>query len=135
MKTSMKWGLVVLASTMLSVAQAGVLYLGTVSLKDHQDRDSLQLGPCAVTFNRPVEAIQLKVAHYPAEIDRLVVEYQNGQRDELFVKEHFEVGDSSRWIDLEGGKRCIKRITVVGDSDTFRYAPFKQAKVSFFGRD
>lgn len=134
-KNFLKLGLVTLALTLSTYAQAGVLYLGTVSLMDRTDRDVLNLPRCAVSANRPVDALKLTVTQYDAQVDRLVVEYQNGQKDELYVKEHFNHGDSSRWIDLNGGKRCIKQIVLIGDTDTPRRAPFKQAKISFFGRD
>ena len=63
----------------------------------------------------------------------LKVEFQNGQRQELKVKDHFKKNTSSRWIDLKGNKRCIKKIIVVGDTDTPRYAPKKRSNLKFYG--
>ena len=64
-----------------------------------------------------------------------IVTFYNGSRQEIYVRDHFKPFSSSRWIDLRGKRRCIKKIVVVGDADTYRRTGFrKQAKVLFYGR-
>lgn len=125
------WVLVGLCLSLPAIAEP--LRLGAVSLTDATDRDLVELPACDGSRNRPVTSLQLRVAEYPAQIDRLVVEFGNGERQELQLKKHFSVGASSRWMDLQGPARCIRRIGVVGDTDTPRRAPNRQARISFMG--
>ena len=108
--------------------------LGRVRLAEGHDRDVVRLPACRGSSNRPVGELRLTVNEHPAELDRLRVVFFNGDTQELSVKQHFAVGDSSRWIDLAGRRRCIQQIVVVGDTDTPGWRPGKQALVRFFGR-
>lgn len=127
--------------------QGGFL-LGTTKIDETTDRDVLNLPACFSTYyigrgripvrvatgmNKPVSHLKLFVRQYPVQIDRLRVQFHNGQFQELQVKDHFKKNTSSRWIDLKGDKRCIKKIIVVGDTDTPRYAPNKRANLKFYG--
>ena len=123
-----------LLATMAANTARADQYLGMVSLADNTDRDVVMLGPCPSFANRPVSEIQLRVKAFAAEINHLEVEYGNGAYDTLQVKEHFYPGTESRWINLRGGMRCIKKIVIVGDSDTFGNHPRKQSKIFIFGR-
>lgn len=114
-------------------AMAEPLRLGAVSLTDATDRDLVELPACDGSRNRPVTTLQIRVAEYRAQVDRLVVEFGNGDRQELELKKHFDVGASSRWMDLQGPARCIRRIGIVGDTDTPRRAPNRQARIAFWG--
>ena len=110
-------------------------FLGSVSLTDFKDIDVIHLRPCRGSANSPVSQLKLKVKRVPAEIDRIKITFQNGGRQEIHVRDHFKPFSGSRWIDLKGRKRCIKKIVVMGDADTLRRTGFrKQAKVLFFGR-
>ena len=119
----------------MSAHARGGHFMGSVSLTDFKDVDVIRLGPCRGRMNHLVSQIKLKVKKIPAEIDRLNVTFYNGGRQEIYVRDHFKPFSSSRWIDLKGKRRCIKKIVVMGDADTFRRTGFrKQAKVLFFGR-
>ncbi|MEE2744480.1 MAG: hypothetical protein VYD54_11255 [Bdellovibrionota bacterium] len=121
--------------TVLSVQARPGFFLGSVSLTDRKDVDVIHLRSCRTRSNRPVSQIKLKVKKVPAEIDRLKVIFQNGGQQEIYVRDHFKPFSESRWIDLRGQRRCIKKIIVRGDADTWRRTGFrKQAKVLFFGR-
>ena len=125
--------LIATASVTFNVLANHPIFLGAVSLMDRQDTDVLHLPPCMGPANNPVSSLKLEVKQYAAQIDDLDVTFYNGDKQDLTVREHFAPGSSSRWIDLNGGKRCIKKIVIKGDSDTFGNAPFKQAKVLFYG--
>lgn len=128
--------LLLLATLLLSTQTlaSGQVYFGKVSLMDRKDVDVIRLPNCRTMRNRPVSQLKLKVKQYPVEIDRLVIQFQNGGMEELYVRNHFPRGGESRWMDLRGGKRCLKKIVVYGDTDTWRRAPLKQSKVHFYGR-
>lgn len=113
-------------------ANAGVVqYMGETRLDQRQDLDVINtLGNCPSRNNRPIYALKLRVSNERANIDRLIVEYGNGHYDELWVREDFAAGSSSRWIDLKGGARCVERIIISGDSEGYRN---RKAIVQFFG--
>ena len=58
---------------------------------------------------------------------RMVVEYGNHQKEVIPIKHHFVLGSKTRVIDLPGGKRVIKAITVWCDSKN-------RAKMHLFGK-
>ena len=119
----------------MSAQARSSFFMGSVSLTDFKDVDVIHLRPCRTRMNHPVSQIKLKVKKIPAEIDRLNVTFYNGSRQEIYVRDHFKPFSSSRWIDLRGNRRCIKKIVVVGDADTYRRTGYrKQAKVLFYGR-
>lgn len=113
-------------------AQSGV-ELGSVRLADAKDADVVLLGPCASTSNTPVTKLGVRVTKHEAEINRLVVTYYDGQKQELNVRSRFKPGTESRWIDLNGEARCIKKIRIVGDTNSLGWRPGKQARVTFYG--
>ena len=109
------------------------IMLGSTSLTDRTDRDFLVLPRCAGSRNKPVSHVKLAIKQYPAQIDYLKVVFQNGQKQQLAVKLHYRAGESTRWIDLIGPKRCLRKIVIVGDTDTFYNRPLAQAKVVVYG--
>ncbi len=137
MSSGFRWFLVLLAALFAAapVARAAeVVRLGSVTLTDQKDRDVVVLPPCDTLANDKVTAIRVEVRRFPAEIDRLRVVFQNGQSQELALREHLKPGTTSRWIDLKGEARCIERIVVLGDTDTPGRRPGKQAQLVFWGR-
>lgn len=108
-----------------------VQFMGDTRLDVRQDVDVINtIGNCPSYRNQPVYAIQMRVLESRANIDRLVVQYGNGQYDELHVREDFNPGSTSRWIDLPGGRRCVEKIIVSGDSEGHHN---RKALVQFFG--
>ncbi len=125
-----------LAATLLTLSVANAspgYYLGSASLTDSKDTDVIYLPPCHFTGNRPVSSLKLEVKNFDAEIDKLKITFQNGEKQELEVREHIPAGGESRWIDLRGAQRCIAKIVITGDADTFGNNNFKQSKILFFG--
>ncbi len=93
----------------------------TLLAKTENDRDLLQFDKCRADVSR----IKLKVRRSNAEIETLVVRFANGEVEHLSVRQRFARGTESRWLDLPGYERCIRSITIVGDSEGTR----KQAKI------
>lgn len=77
------------------------------------DKDVLRFRNC----RGGIHAIQLRVSKGNVEIEKLWVKYGNGQRDTLNVADNIAKGGSTRWIDLQGGSRCIKEIGIIGDTE------------------
>lgn len=101
--------------------------LGCQSVGFINDRDTITVGASEGRFR----AIQLRVAGNAIEMRDLKVVYGNGAVDDLQVRSNIGAGSETRWIDLKGDKRVIKRIDM-----TYASKPnFKgQAKVCVFGR-
>ncbi len=115
-------------------AMYGKVKLGSMAIHENTERNVIKLSKCgARKANKKVSYIKLLVKSENVQIDKLKVTFQNGAKQVLNVKDHFRVGETSRWIDLKGQKRCIKKIVVVGDADSFGYNLRKKARVTFFG--
>ena len=108
--------------------------LGSVKVADRTDKDVIRLPVCDGTNNIPVNSIQLKVRKKPVQIDKVKVEFYNGQQQLLTVKKHMKADEDSRWLDLKGESRCIKKIVFVGDADTRRINSKKQSTVIVAGK-
>ena len=115
------------------VTQSERIKLGTVSLMDTKDKDVVNLPACRSSSNKPVTRLQVQVAAFDAEIDRLNVQFHNGENQNLSVREKFKAGSTSRWIDLSGNARCIKKIIILGDTDTRRRTNRLQSRITFWG--
>ena len=124
------WGL---SNTAASPAASHTV-LGRVRLGDAKDRDVVNLPPCKTSTNTAVRKLKVVAKKHQAEIDKLKVVYQNGQQQVLNVRDTFRVGTDSRWIDLAGEARCIDKIIVIGDTNSFGWRPGKQAELVFHGK-
>ncbi|MBT3983996.1 MAG: DUF2541 family protein [Bacteriovoracaceae bacterium] len=133
----MKLAALILGSLLTTTAFAGpVLTLGTTSLLDSKDVDTLKLGPCLPgKHNKKVVAFKLKVFSKGAEVDSVKLTFFGGGKQKLKMREFFAPGTSSRWINLKGGARCIRKIVIKGDSETLINSnlPMFQSKIKFLG--
>jgi hypothetical protein len=93
----------------------------TLLAKAEGDRDVLEFSKCRADVSK----IKLKVRRSNAEIETVVVRFANGEVEHVSVRQRFARGSESRWIDMPGYERCIRSITIVGDSEGSR----KQAKI------
>jgi hypothetical protein len=115
-------------------AMYGKVKLGAMTIHENTERNVIKLSKCGPRkANKKVSKIKLLVKSENVQIDKLKVTFQNGAKQVLNVKDHFRVGETSRWIDLKGQKRCIKKIITVGDADTFGYNLRKKSRVVFYG--
>lgn len=79
------------------------------------DREVLNLGNCD---RQPrYQAVKVRAVRGSADIKQLSLRFGDGTTQQLNVRENLNQGSETRWIDLQGNKRCITRITVVGDTD------------------
>jgi hypothetical protein len=103
-----------------------VRLLGTTRLSHQEsDRDMID-----VNCRPRVGAIKLRAAKGSAEIEHIWVRYGNGQRDTLRVRDYLRKGSETRWIDLQGGRRCVVAVGVIGDTENSR----RQARIEVYGR-
>jgi hypothetical protein len=116
-----------------AMQRSAVIKMGTIIMHEQKERNVLKFNKCKTSKNRGITALKLRVKGETVEVDKLKVVFQNGTKQVLNVKDQFRPSQSSRWIDLKGQKRCIKKIILAGDVDTFGYTPFAKAKVEFFG--
>ena len=122
--------------TLSNTAEANTIgvKLGSIQVADRTSKDVIRLPVCDGNNNIPVNSIQLKVRKKPVQIDKVKVEFYNGQQQVLTVKKHIKAGEDSRWLDLKGDARCIKKIVFVGDADTKRINSKKQSTVIVAGK-
>jgi hypothetical protein len=108
--------------------------LGAVQVGDRTERDVIKLPVCNGSSNIPVNSIQLHIKRKPVQIDKVKVVFHNNQEQLLTVKKHMKAGENTRWLDLNGNARCIKKIVFVGDADTRRVNSKKQSSIVVFGK-
>jgi hypothetical protein len=123
----------VIALVALSLGAAPGLHASSVQLlgstrlsKLEGDRDVLRFATC----RGGIRALQIAVRGGNAELEKVRVHYRNGGHEDLALRQRIAKGGESRWIDLNGGERCIEAIAVIGDTEGSR----KQAKIKVFGR-
>lgn len=125
----MKFKFFALVALLVTVEASASEFLGKTRLARHRDDVD------AINFVIPkcgFSELKLTVDVRPADIDHVAVQFANGNWDYLHVRDRFERGSSSRWINLRGlGDRCIKRMLIIGDSEG---APGRQAKISVFAK-
>lgn len=93
----------------------GMELLGRTSLgKVFHDSDVIDLGHCGTPQNSPVRSVQVEVRFANVEIDEVVLQFGDGSEQRLSIREYFNPGSSSRVIDLNGDRRCVRRIFVTG---------------------
>lgn len=80
--------------------------LGCRDVNFRVDRDAIQVGRRDGSFR----AVRLTVRGAPVEMFDLKVVYGNGERDDLSVRQVIPAGGATRWIDLRGRDRFIRRI-------------------------
>ena len=108
--------------------------LGSVQVADRTSKDVIRLPVCNGSQNVPVNSIQLKVRKKPVQIDKVKVVFHNDQQQLLTVKKHMKAAEDSRWLDLKGDARCIKKIVFVGDTDTKKVNSKKQSTIVVVGK-
>jgi hypothetical protein len=93
------------------------------------DRDVIRLGACPP--NRRISSLKVAATRGSADIRLLRVRFGNNQTEELWVRSRLNQGSQTRWIDLNGNKRCVTAILVVGDTVNSSARP---ATLQVYGR-
>jgi hypothetical protein len=102
--------------------------LGQATVEGKRDFDSIKVGRAEGRFRE----LQLRVTGGPVEFYRVVVNYGNGQKDELEVREKIRAGGETRAIDLKGNERVINSVDFFYGKGT--WLPTRRPKVSLYGR-
>lgn len=92
------------------------LVLGSVVLRPQGGADAVRFPKCDVSKNRPVRALRFRVDRADAYLRAVQITYQNGQSESVRVDDVFNKNQSSNWFNVDGGRRCIKQIRVVGEA-------------------
>jgi hypothetical protein len=81
-------------------------FIGTTHASYTADHDTLVVQGPYDQFRR----LKFKETDAPLQLQRVVVHFGNGAKQELSVREHIAQGGETRAIDLNGGERHVKRI-------------------------
>src|SRR5262245_48460692 len=105
------------------------VYLGQTTVNGQRDFDRIGIGRNEGRF----QSIQLRVSGAPVEVQRVVVNYSNGTREEVEVRDRIPAEGRTRAIDLRGGERAISSVD-------FRYSIANWSRrslprVSLYGLD
>jgi hypothetical protein len=102
--------------------------LGETTVDGQRDRDKIVLGRSEGKF----QSIQLRVIGAPVEFYRVVVNYGNGQNEEVEVRDRIPAGGQTRAIDLRGNERVINSVDFFYGKANWR--PGVRPKVALYGR-
>jgi hypothetical protein len=101
------------AAGSVSAQRPGDRLLGVSTLASHEgDVDRVP-----VSCRSRVAAVKLRSANGPAEVERIWLTYGNGQREQVSIHESLRRGESTGWIDVAGGRRCVVSVAVQGDAE------------------
>jgi hypothetical protein len=92
-------------------ADRGWEVLGSKKVSRKVEKDVLRVGRNDGGFTK----LKIKITGGTVKVERMVVTYGNGTKDEIPLRYVFKPGSESRVIDLRGGVRIIKKITFVYD--------------------
>jgi hypothetical protein len=101
--------------------------LGETTVDGQKDRDKIVLGRSEGRF----QSIQLRVMGAPVEFQRVIVNYGNGQSEEVEVRNRIPAGGQTRAIDLRGTDRIINSVDFLYSKGTWR--PTARPRVSLYG--
>lgn len=108
-------------------ANGGWEKLGSKKVNYSLDHDVIHVGKREGNFKK----LKITVTGGSLNMHKMVVEYGNGDKDEIELRHNFGKGSTSRLIDLKGGERYIKDITFWYDTDNHSN---KKAIINVFGR-
>ena len=113
--------------TSSEAALAKWVKLGSKNVTYKLDRDVIYVGAKKGGFTK----LKLEVTRGNLNMHKMIVEYGNGMKDIIPLKHDFKKGSDTRVIDLEGGHRVIKDITLWYDTKNFSR---KSAKGNVYAR-
>ena len=86
--------------------------IGTTHANHTADHDGIVVQGPGDDFR----ALKLKVTDAPLTLMKMVVTYDNGKPENIEVRQNIPRGGETRVIDLEGGRRSIRRIDLWYDT-------------------
>lgn len=103
--------------------------IGDKTVNFKTERDVMRTGHKG-TFTR----LKIRVDNAPVEFDRVFIEYGNGEKQEITVRQKIRAGGETREISLKNHRRNIKKITFYYSTDKKRNDPRGKAVVSVWAR-
>lgn len=103
--------------------------LGEKTVNFKTEKDVIRSGHKGV-FTR----LKIRVDNAPVEFDRVFIEYGNGEKQEVSVRQKIRAGGETREINLKGNRRNIKKITFYYSTDKKRNDPRGKGVVSVWAR-
>ena len=94
------------SATVASAQGRGWRNLGTKEVTDRLEEDNFNIGAIRGQFTR----LRFRVGRNPVRIERMVITYTSGERDEIQVAERIGAYRYSRIIDVEGQDRYIRNV-------------------------
>jgi len=99
-------------------------FMGQVQIDRRERSEVLRTEACDITH------MQMRVSGADLTVRSLFVQYGDGSMEEVQVREAFEKGSTSRWIDLAGGTRCVRTVYLEATNNSDR----RRATIQFFGK-
>lgn len=129
MKSKLAVSLLLLFTLTLSAYAQRWEKLGERTVNYRTDRDVIKCSHKG-TFT----AIKIHVENSPVEFDDIEVEFLNGNKQKINIRQLIRAGGESRVIDLRGNKRVIKDITLIYQTKRHAGIHKKKARVYIMGR-
>jgi len=101
--------------------------LGSKKVDYKLDRDVIRVGLKDGAFTK----LKIEATGGAVNMHKLIVEYANGDKENIELRHAFRKGSGSRIIDLKGNKRVIKDITFYYDSKNRNR---RRATIHVFGK-
>lgn len=92
--------------------------LGSARVNGQMDHDTIQ-----VRNQDTFHAIQIRVRGSAVHFNRIVVRYENCQREQITVRDVIQAGSSSRSIALPGARRVIDEIDLLYEKANWGIPP------------
>jgi hypothetical protein len=117
-RRTVKIGLILFATAMLAQSidaqrpgrprppVARWVYLGEANVDGASDRDTIRVGRQDGRFSE----VQIRVERAPITFQRVIVNFGNGQKEELEFRDRIRAGGTTRAIDLKGRERIIESV-------------------------
>ena len=93
-------------ATVASAQGRGWRNLGTKEVTDRLEEDNFDVRSYRGQFSR----LRFRVGRNPVRIERMVITYTSGERDEIQIQERIGAYRYSRIIDVEGQNRYIRNV-------------------------
>lgn len=103
--------------------------LGERTVNYRQDNDVINC-----SHKGTFKSLKLGVKGAPVDFDNITVEFLNGSKQEINVRQYIKAGGETRLIDLRGNNRIIKRITLQYKTLKPGFHHNKKARVEVWGR-
>lgn len=101
------------------------LALGRIRLDANgEGLSSFTLPKCNGGANKPVTSLRFRIDNADVYVERVRITYQNGDSEVVDVDRVYDQASVSDWYEIPGGKRCVKSITVRGNSVVILDGPY-----------